>query len=416
MKKFLTALLLFTLPATANAITLEEAARIALENNPGLQNTERSIEIAEKNLKIAQGNKGFSVTASGSASASKTEGNPNSQSLSGRLRGSLPIYTGKRLESQIESAKLGIDISKLDYLQAQEDLIYNVAKAYINALENLENTRVYLQTEENLADHEKNIGALYDAGAKAKIDLLRAQVETANAQQDTAKSHAAYEVSLTNLATLMAIDSISNLTVEHVATSLNLDELQSYINLAAENRADLQADALRINQGEYALEVARAGKRPTLSAEIGAGLGANNSADWHATPDASAGLSASWNIFDSDITKNEIKKAEIEIQQLELKMRSDTNSVNEAVVTAYKNLKIALTRLRTTKKAVELAEEERFISVERYRAGEGILLDVLDSEVSLATAKKNHVSATYDVLRYKFDLAHATGNTLAALQ
>ena len=97
-------------------------------------------------------------------------------------------------------------------------------------------------------------------------------------------------------------------------------------------------------------------------------------------------------------------------------MRSDTNSVNEAVVTAYKNLKIALTRLRTTKKAVELAEEERFISVERYRAGEGILLDVLDSEVSLATAKKNHVSATYDVLRYKFDLAHATGNTLAALQ
>ena len=143
MKKFLTALLLFTLPATANAITLEEAARIALENNPGLQNTERSIEIAEKNLKIAQGNKGFSVTASGGASASKTEGNPNSQSLSGRLRGSLPIYTGKRLESQIESAKLGIDISKLDYLQAQEDLIYNVAKAYINALENLENTRVY---------------------------------------------------------------------------------------------------------------------------------------------------------------------------------------------------------------------------------------------------------------------------------
>ena len=416
MKKFLTALLLFTLPATASAITLEDAARIALENNPGLQNTERSIEIAEKNLKIAQGNKGFSVTASGSASASKTEGNPNSQSLSGRLRGSLPIYTGKRLESQIESAKLGIDISKLDYLQAQEDLIYNVAKAYINALENLENTRVYLQTEENLADHEKNIGALYDAGAKAKIDLLRAQVETANAQQDTAKSHAAYEVSLTNLATLMAIDSISNLTVEHVATSLNLDELQSYINLAAENRADLQADALRINQGEYALEVARAGKRPTLSAEIGAGLGANNSADWHATPDASVGLSASWNIFDSDITKNEIKKAEIEIQQLELKMRSDTNSVNEAVVTAYKNLKIALTRLRTTKKAVELAEEERFISVERYRAGEGILLDVLDSEVSLATAKKNHVSATYDVLRYKFDLAHATGNTLAALQ
>lgn len=415
MKKILTALLLLTLPAPANAVTLEEAARIALENNPGLQNTGRSIEIAEENLKIARGNKGLSISASGSGNISKTEGNPDSQSLSGRLRGSLPIYSGRRLESQIEAAKIGIDISKLDYIQAQENLIYNVAKAYIDALENFENTKVYLQTEANLADHEQNIAAQYDAGAKAKIDLLRAQVETANAQQDTAKSHAAYEVSLTNLATLMAIDSISNFTVENVQTSNELGSVESYIEQAAQNRADLQADSLKIDRGRYSVEVARAGKRPSLSAEISTGVNASKS-DWHPTPDASAGLSASWNIFDSHVTASEIKSAEIELEQLYLQMQNDINSVNESVVTAHKNLRIALMRLRTTKKAVDLAEEERYIAVERYRAGEGILLDVLDAEVSLSTAKRNHVSATYDVARYRFDLAHATGNTLAALQ
>ena len=414
MKKFLTALLILTLPATANAVTLQEAARIALENNPSLQNTGRSIEIAEENLRIAQGNKGFSVSASGSGTISKTEGNPDSQSVSARLRGSLPIYSGKRLESQIEAAKIGIDISKLDYLQAQDDLIYQVAKVYIDALENWENTQVYLQTEQNLADHERNIAAMYDAGATAKIDLLRAQVETANAQQDTAKSHAAYEVSLSNLATLMAIDSISNLTVEHVATSMELGDIENYLDAANQNRYDLQSDALKIDRGEYSVEAARAGKRPSLSAEISTGVGASKS-EWHPTPDASAGLSASWNIFDSHITDAEIKQAEIELDQLYLQMKNDINSAHEEVVTAHKNLRIALMRLRTTKKAVELAEEERYIAVERYRAGEGILLDVLDAEVALSTAKKNHVSATYDVARYKFDLSHAIGNTLAAL-
>ncbi|MBQ7705786.1 MAG: TolC family protein [Selenomonadaceae bacterium] len=414
MKKFLTALLILTLPATANAVTLQEAARIALENNPSLQNTGRSIEIAEENLRIAQGNKGFSVSASGSGTISKTEGNPDSQSVSARLRGSLPIYSGKRLESQIEAAKIGIDISKLDYLQAQDDLIYQVAKVYIDALENWENTQVYLQTEQNLADHERNIAAMYDAGATAKIDLLRAQVETANAQQDTAKSHAAYEVSLSNLATLMAIDSISNLTVEHVATSMELGDLENYLDAANQNRYDLQADALKIDRGEYSVEAARAGKRPSLSAEVSTGVSASKS-EWHPTPDASAGLSASWNIFDSHITDAEIKQAEIELDQLYLQMKNDLNSAHEEVVTAHKNLRIALMRLRTTKKAVELAEEERYIAVERYRAGEGILLDVLDAEVALSTAKKNHVSATYDVARYKFDLSHAIGNTLAAL-
>ena len=407
MKKFLATLLLLALPTTASAMTLTDAANVALENNPNLQNTKHSIEIAEKSLQIARGGKGLSVTATGGATASKVESTPDSKNVSARVKGSLPIYSGKKIESQIESAKLGVDISKLEYEQAQEDLIYSVAKAYIDALENWENTQVYKQTEDNMAEHEKNISALYSAGSKAKIDLLRAQVETSNAQQDTAKSHAAYEVSLTNLATLMAMDSTSKLTVEHVATSLELGDLESYLEQADESRADLKAAALRIDQGEYALEVAKSGKRPSLSAEVGAGVGANNYDDWHATPDASAGLSASWNIFDSGIVKAEVKKAEKELEQLNLSMQNETNSVHEEVITAYKNLKIALTRLKTTKQAVELAEEERFIAIERYRAGE---------EISLSTAKKNHVSATYDVARYKFDLSHAIGNTLEAIQ
>ncbi len=416
MKKILATLMLLTLPATASAMTLTEAADTALENNPSLQNTKQSIDIAEKSLQIARGGKGFAITASGGANAAKTKDTQSTRTLSARLKGSIPIYSGKKIESQIESAKIGVDISKFEYAQAQEDLIHKVAKAYIDALENYENTQVYLQTEENMTDHEKNISALYNAGSKAKVDFLRAQVETSNAHQETARSNAAYEVSLTNLATLMAIDSSYDLTVEHVATSLELGDLNYYIEQADENRANLKAASLRTNQGEYALEIAKSGKRPTLSAEAGVGVGATNTSDWDAKPDASAGISANWNLFDSGITKSEIKKAQAELEQLNLRLKDETNTVHEEVVTAYKNLSTALTRLTTTKKAVELAEEERNIAVEKYRAGEGILLDVLDSELSLTIAKKNHVSATYDVARYKFDLSHAIGDTLSAIQ
>ena len=93
-------------------------------------------------------------------------------------------------------------------------------------------------------------------------------------------------------------------------------------------------------------------------------------------------------------------------------MQSDIENVHKDVISAYKNLQSALVRLETTKRAVELAEEERFIATERYRAGEGILLDILDAEVALSTARKNHISARYDVIRYRFALAHAMGKTL----
>lgn len=396
-------------------MSLREAIQTALENNPSLQRTEKSIEVAEESLKIAKGNKNWSADASGSANLSKSEGVDTSKGISTRISGSIPIYSGNRLESEIKSAELEIDVAKLQFSQAREDLMYNVATAYVDALETLAESKVYLETEENLAEHERNISALYDAGATAKIDLLRAQVETANAAQNTAKSRAAYEVNLTNLATLMSLGTISNLTVEEFQTFLDLGDLENYLSEADENRDDLKADELNIDQGELDIEIAKSGKRPTLSASIGAGLSAYSD-DWHLTPDASAGISATWNIFDGGITKAQIKSAEIEVERLRLALQDDTNSVHEEVITAYKNLKIALMRIRTTQRAVDLAEEERFIATEKYRAGEGILLDVLDAEVALTEAKKNHVSAYHDIIRYRLALAHAIGDTLSVVQ
>ena len=304
----------------------------------------------------------------------------------------------------------------MQFSQAKEDLIYSVATAYVDALESLAESKVYLETEENLAEHEKNISASYDAGATAKIDLLRAQVETSNAAQNTAKSRAAYEVNLTNLATLMSTQTISNLTVEEFQTFLELVDIENFLSRADENRDDLKADALKIDQGELDIEIAKSGKRPTLSANIGAGLDAYSGDNWHLTPDASAGVSATWNIFDSGVTKAQIKSAEIEVERLQLALKNDVDSVHEEVITAYKNLKIALMRIRTTQRAVDLAEEERFIATEKYRAGEGILLDILDAEVALTEAKKNHVSAYHDIIRYRLSLAHAIGDTLSVVQ
>lgn len=371
--------------------------------------------MAEESLKSARGKKGVSVSASGSVNANKTEGVEASERASAGLTASLPLYSGGRLETAIKYAELGIEVSKLDFIQAQDDLIYQVATAYVNALENLATSQVDLETEKNLAEHEKMISAQYDAGAKAKIDLLRAQVETSNALQNAARSHAAYEVALTNLAALMSTDSIASLSVEDFETHLKLGDVESYLTEADENRSNLKSDALKIEQGELNVKSAKSGWLPSVNANIGTDLNALSDR-WHITPDASAGISASWNIFDSGVTRAEVDAAKVEVERLKLARDADLDSVHEDVVTAHKNLRIALLRLTTTQKAVELAQEERYIATERYNAGEGIILDILDAEVALSTAKKNNVSARYDVARYSFDLAHAVGDTLKAIR
>lgn len=416
MKKFLTAILLTLLTMSpAQALPVREAVQTALTNNPNLQRTEQSIRVAEESLKSARGQKTFSINASGGLNAAKTEFQEHSERASTSLSLTLPLYSGERLESAIKSAQLGIDVAKFDFSQAQDDLIYQVVTAYVNALENLATSQVDMETEKNLSEHERMIAAQYDAGAKAKIDLLRAQVATSNALQDAARSHAAYEVSLTNLAALLSADSIATLTVEEFDTHVELGEVEQYLTEAEENRNDLKSAALKIEQGELSVTSAKSGWFPNLNANVGTNLNAA-AHEWHWTPDATIGLTATWNIFDGGVTRAQVDSAKVEVERLKLAFNADLDSVHEAVVTAHKNLKIALLRLSTTQRAVELAEEERYIATERYNVGEGILLDVLDAELALSTAKKNNVSARYDVMRYSFDLAHATGDTLKVLQ
>ena len=307
---------------------------------------------------------------------------------------------------------MGVDIAQFNFEQSTDDLIFEVTTAYVNALENRATKAVDIETHDNLVEHERNIEELYRAGSKAKIDWLRATVEVSNSTQDVARSHAAYEVSLTQLATLLSLDAITDIDVEDFFVDIEMiDDLEYYLRSAEENRNDIKADVLKIEQGEVQITSAKSGWLPEINASAGAGFSAR-SRNWDPTSDASAGLNASWNIFDSNVTRARVDEARIALEQLKLAMQSDIESVREEVITAHKNLRSALIRLTTTQKAVELAEEERYIATERYRAGEGILLDVLDSELALSTAKKNHVSAKYDVIRYHFQLKHAMGSTL----
>ena len=425
--------------AKVQALTLSEAVKIALENNPSLRQSQKAVESAEKEIKIAKGQRGFTVGVSASADADKTEGTDTSESTSARISGSIPLYSGGQLKANIAAAEYNFDASKLDFEQAADDLTYQVATAYVNAFEQKSTWSVNLDTFANLKEHEQLISDLYSAGAKAKIDLLRAQVETSNANQDAIRAQASYEVALTELAVLMSIDNAATLDDTYLsiinptsvedpnANPLNIDSLikayslnnetfdiENYISLAEQNRADLKADNVRIQRAEELVKSAKAAYKPSVSASASTGLNARSN-DWDPISNATAGVSASWNIFDSKITKSKVEEAKLEVERLELALKSDIDSARSDVISACKNLKTALVRLQTTDLAVKLAEEERFIASERYRAGEGILLDILDAEVALKEARLNHLNAYCDAARYRFALNHAIGRTLESV-
>ena len=81
---------------------------------------------------------------------------------------------------------------------------------------------------------------------------------------------------------------------------------------------------------------------------------------------------------------------------------------------AYLNMREAEQRFTSTGDAVRQAEEDYRIASERYRAGEGILLDILDAQTALTTARQNALSARYDYARYRAQVESLMGKELSA--
>ena len=383
------------------ALSLEEAIQIALVNNPDVNITQLGEEAAKAKLSQARGSNSFSWRASTNFGVSDSDLAPWGTSNGTKITGSLPIFSGKVNQNNIENAEIGIDIAKLKTQRKWETMKLDVVTAYYNVLEAKKQVGVYQDSVDKYQKHLTNVEHLYSAGSKAKIDVLRSQVELANAKQNLIKGESAYDNSLSTLRNLLYMDQQEPLELTDEFVYLPFDaDVNQCVDYALNNRKDLVVDTYELKQRELEVKNAKAGYLPTVDLTMGAGWNkqVTPSRDNH---DYSAAIGVGWNIWDSGITKGKINAAQVAVETAKLTLDKDKSSVDLAVRKDYNSMREAEKRFESTKEAVKEAEEDYFIANEKYRAGEGIMLDIIDAQTALSTAKQNYISAQYDYARYR---------------
>lgn len=409
------ALLLASPGAQAADLSLQEAINMALAQNTGLKVTQKGEDTAKYALEEAQGNNGVTVGLSDSLSTSKTSGSDRQDSNSLSLSGKMPLYSGGKNQANIKKAKIGVESASLETQRAQEVLKLNVIKSYYDALEAKKTVGVRQETVDKYQEHFTNVSQLYAAGSKARIDIIRSQVELSNARQNLIKAENSYELELADLRNYLNIDRSEplNLTTDFSYLAFDRD-MGACIDYAYSNRKDLLVDKNKLAQQEQAIKAAKAGYLPSLNLS----LGLNENQRFHPDSDNSHGASAtlgmSWNIFDSGITRAQVKSAETNRDIAKLNYLKDKEQIDLDVRQAYYNMREAEKRFNSTQDAVHQAEEDAFIAREKYRAGEGLMLDIIDAQEALSTARLNYISAQYDYARYKATVENAMGVELTA--
>ena len=405
--------LFLPLQADAMSLTLTEAIHTALAANTGLRVTQTGEQSADAALKQARGKNSISAEASDTLRTSKVRDEDAQTSNSLSVSARLPLYSGGANEANIAAGALGARAARLTTERAREDLKYEVIAAYWNAVEAGKKIEVQRDTVNKYDAHLKNVTALYDAGAQAKIDVLRSSVELSNARQELIRAENTYEVNVATLRNLMNIDRAEPLTLtSEVAYQPFETSVENCISYANRSRLDLAEERMKVQQKELAVESARAGKKPTVSLTLGTGLTSRFRPRYDTSADVSASVGVNWNIFDSGVTRAAIEAAEAErdIALLTLKKTEETIDLN--LRKAYLNMREAEQRFSSTGDAVRQAREDYYIANERYRAGEGILLDIIDAQTALSAAETNAISARYDYARYRAQVENLMGMEL----
>jgi hypothetical protein len=182
------------------AISLAEALELAKRNNNELQGSILELERTKAALREAQAALLPTVDLSADIINSRDVGatlsakqrqevNPSapdatsSTAFTGNARIKYDLYTSGRRKYTIKEAEERIRFQELDVETKSEQLRLDVARAYYNLQQADENVRISQSAVENAQASLKDANALERAGVGTRFDVLRSQVNLANAQQ-----------------------------------------------------------------------------------------------------------------------------------------------------------------------------------------------------------------------------------------
>ncbi len=393
--------------AAGSGLSRDESIRLALENNQTVKIAEKDRAAAAGRLRELRAGKLPLVNLTHSDSRLKPNPSEPAYQLLGvdppvtnyddnKLAVSLPLYTGGQLEGYIAQAELGLKIADLNLTRAEQQVKLEATLAYYGVLQAKSLVQLNAETVERLTAHLRNVQARFKAELITENEVLRSEVELADAQQNLIKARNGYGLAAAELNFVMGVPLATEFAVQEDLSYVAFNQsLEACLAQALQNRPEVAQGDIQYEIARTGVAVAQGGYWPTVSF---VGAVDRNDADFPGNDNHNWSLSliASWDLYDSGRTKSRVDQAEA----LREKAREASMQAREAIQLevrqAYLNRNEAEQRIHASELVLDKANEDFRLVQARYNAGLGTNLDVIDAQLALTMAKTNHINAWYD--------------------
>lgn len=397
-------------------LTLTEALAIALAHNPDIAAAGWDSKAARARYDYAVGARWPRLSAVGSYAHHLDEqrllpvrqpGDPailTHDVVTGDLVLTMPIYTGGRLVNQIKAAELLGQAAEHRLARSREELVFNVSSVFFSILAQGKVIESLEFSQQTLEEHLRQVDDLIAAAKAARVDRLRTEVRLADIRQQLVRERNVMAIQYRALASLLGIEDQAE--AASVQGDLQLDEeasvpkLEAALATAWSGRDDYLAAQSALEAQARAVEVARAGRAPTVFLQgsyggrwaAGSTMGTGNTLD----DVGRIGLGAEIPIFEGGQINAQVQEqraalaaARQRLRKLELQIRLD-------IETALLNVRSARQRIAAIQASVDQAQEGLRIEREKYELGKGAIVDVLDAQAALLDVQTNYYRALAD--------------------
>jgi outer membrane protein TolC len=326
-----------------------------------------------------------------------------------------PLFTGFKLLSSSHIADYNYQAQKQLYTRDEQQLILDIKNAYWNLFKAV---KVKSAVDENVSliqAHLNDTKNFFDQGLATKNDLLKVQVQLAEAQLRQIDAKNGVELAKNNLNNVIGLPLSSNIEVQSDVTinDETSPDLEKLIEESMQNRPELKAMDFQLKAGESGITLAESNWYPQIYLTGNYYYSRPNprifpSEDkFNGTWDVGVGLS--WDIWNWLSTSDQTDEAEAQYEQVKDSYKSLKDGVTLEVTQNYLNLLKAKEKVMTANQSVAQAEENYRVTDETYKNGLALNSDLLDAEFALMQAKTNYIQSLADYELAKASLEKSTG-------
>ena len=410
-------------------LTVEEAVSIALENNYQIKIVTNDLRIDKTSVSpglagmlpsvnaVADNNNSIqNITQTRSDGTSLSRDNAKNNSLNYGVELDWTIFDGLRMFARYDQLQEVRKLGEAELKQAILGTVSDVMITYFDLVQQkqqmdaLDSTLVISKQRVELANNRFSIGKA------SKLEFLNAQVDQNTDQTLYLRQQELFQNTKTRLNEIIGRDVKTDFRVVDLIAidrSLQLNALEEEAKL---QNPQLQAQLINKRIVELQLKQIKGDRLPTISAQAGYLFSDSESSLGFTTNNKSRGLnygfSARLNLFDGFNQNRNEQIAKIQIENSELLINQQTQTLLSQLATAYQTYTTNLSLMELEVNNEAIAKENLNITMAKYRIGTIPTIEFRTAQLNYINAVVRSSNAVYEAKLSEITLKELAGNLI----